>query len=389
MTAAQLKSLCKEYGLKVSGKKADLQDRLRDHLLKPPEIGSKMDEFDAMSDDELRQSLVVRSMDQSGNRAEMLQRLREDIAFVSELENAVPSDSVRHATIIDALEAAAAEGSVTEEVLASVKEKAAEEPKHMDIKISSLGMQPVKHTAGGAPSVTADVLRELAGDPFEEPARYGTVRTKHTVSLALPRQLLTDSFSHLQAYEFFGQGQEGHDACEALFSLCAIGSIDTMIANFLTSLQSLADHQSRVHCSLNLNTETGRLSSRRPNLQNQPALEKDKYKIRKAFQASPGNSLIVADYGQLELRLLASMTNCKSMIDAFASGGDFHSRTALDMFDHVQEKVKNGEVLLEWDYSQGDPPKPLLKDEFGSERRKAKTLNFSIAYGKTAHGLSQ
>jgi DNA polymerase I len=162
-----------------------------------------------------------------------------------------------------------------------------------------------------------------------------------------------------------------------------------MIANFLTSLQSLADHQSRVHCSLNLNTETGRLSSRRPNLQNQPALEKDKYKIRIAFQASPGNSLIVADYGQLELRLLASMTNCKSMIDAFASGGDFHSRTALDMFDHVQEKVANGEVLLEWDYTKGEPPKPLLKDEFASERRKAKTLNFSIAYGKTAHGLSK
>ena len=162
-----------------------------------------------------------------------------------------------------------------------------------------------------------------------------------------------------------------------------------MIANFLMSLQSLVDHQSRVHCSLNLNTETGRLSSRRPNLQNQPALEKDKYKIRKAFQASPGNNLIVADYGQLELRLLASMTGCKSMIEAFKSGGDFHSRTAIDMFDYVRKKVQDGDVLLEWDYSQGKPPKPLLKDEFASERRKAKTLNFSIAYGKTAHGLSQ
>jgi DNA polymerase I len=197
--------------------------------------------------------------------------------------------------------------------------------------------------------------------------------------------LLTFSFL-TQAYDFFDGGNEGHDACVALSSLCAIGSIDTMIANFLTSLQSLTDHQSS---SLNLNTETGRLSSRRPNLQNQPALEKDKYKIRKAFQASPGNSLIVADYGQLELRLLASMTNCKSMIEAFAAGGDFHSRTALDMFDHVKEKVNKGEVLLEWDYANGEPQKPLLKDEFASERRKAKTLNFSIAYGKTAHGLSE
>lgn len=162
-----------------------------------------------------------------------------------------------------------------------------------------------------------------------------------------------------------------------------------MIANFLTSLQELADDQSRVHCSLNLNTETGRLSSRRPNLQNQPALEKDKYKIRAAFESSPGNNLIVADYGQLELRLLASLTDCQSMIDAFAAGGDFHSRTAIDMFPYVRQAVDSGECLLEWDYSQGAPTKPLLKDMFASERRKAKTLNFSIAYGKTAHGLSQ
>ena len=162
-----------------------------------------------------------------------------------------------------------------------------------------------------------------------------------------------------------------------------------MISNFLTSLQDSADKDSRVHCGLNLNTETGRLSSRRPNLQNQPALEKDKYKIRKAFCSSPGNNLIVADYGQLELRILASLTECKSMIDAFLSGGDFHSRTALDMFDYIRKKVDSGEVLLEWDSTKGKAPKPLLKDEFASERRKAKTLNFSIAYGKTAHGLSK
>jgi|TARA_B100000524_G_scaffold124609_2_gene61335 DNA polymerase-1 len=51
--------------------------------------------------------------------------------------------------------------------------------------------------------------------------------------------------------------------------------------------------------------------------------------------------------------------------------------------------VDDGECLLDWDYSKGDPPAPLLKDLFGSERRRAKTLNFSIAYGKTPHGLSK
>ncbi len=109
-----------------------------------------------------------------------------------------------------------------------------------------------------------------------------------------------------QAYERLGK-----EGCEALYSLCSVGSIDTMIANFITSLQELADEDfCRVHCSLNLNTDTGRLSSRQPNLQNQPALEKDVYKIRQSFESSPGNNLIVADYGQLELRTLASLTEC-------------------------------------------------------------------------------
>lgn len=57
-----------------------------------------------------------------------------------------------------------------------------------------------------------------------------------------------------------------------------------------------------------------------PNLQNQPALEKDVYRIRDAFTCEPGNALVVADYGQLELRLLAHMANCKSMIQAFEVG---------------------------------------------------------------------
>lgn len=94
-------------------------------------------------------------------------------------------------------------------------------------------------------------------------------------------------------------------------------------------MQNLADEKDRIHSSLNIFTETGRLASRRPNLQNQPALDKDKYKIRKAFKPEEGNKFIVCDYGQLELRILAHITNCKSMLDAFKQGGDFHSRTAV------------------------------------------------------------
>ena len=106
-------------------------------------------------------------------------------------------------------------------------------------------------------------------------------------------------------------------------------SIETLLQTYILPLQDSAIIDGRIHCSLNLNTETGRLSARRPNLQNQPALEKDIYKIRHAFQAEKGKKLIVADYGQLELRILAHITNCKNMIEGFKSGGDFHSRTAI------------------------------------------------------------
>ena len=368
MKVSELKAFCKKFGLKVSGKKSELKERIRGYYLKNP--GEKnqepvQDDYDKMSEEDLRHSLVARGLKDTGTRKQLLERLRDDSAYALELLSAShPKDKSTYDTISEALKAAVETDEALKKILDNVQEKSRAKPKFVEVKISSIKMEPLKYTNGGAPSVTADVIRQLAGDPFGNEPKYGI------------------------AYDFFKGGNAGHEACEALYSLGAVGSIDTMIGNFLTSLQSLADDQSRVHGSINLNTETGRLSSRRPNLQNQPALEKDKYMIRKAFQSSPGNNLIVADYGQLELRLLASMTECKSMIDAFKLGGDFHSRTALDMFDYVKDSVESGECLLEWDYANGDPPKPLLKDKFASERRKAKTLNFSIAYGKTAFGLS-
>ena len=110
-----------------------------------------------------------------------------------------------------------------------------------------------------------------------------------------------------------------------------MNSIETMLNTFILPLQSVADAEQRVHCSLNLNTETGRLSSRNPNLQNQPALEKDVYFIRKAFMAKPGNILLVSDYGQLELRVLAHMTKCQAMIEAFKS--DPFVQKCLEVFN--------------------------------------------------------
>ncbi|XP_010545542.1 PREDICTED: DNA polymerase I A, chloroplastic/mitochondrial [Tarenaya hassleriana] len=285
--------------------------------------------------------------------------------------------------------------------------------KFRNIKLHRISDRPLPtemFTATGWPSVSGDALKALAGkvsaeydfvddvsgtslDENDENDDTTELRNETSVTQKSNMSNETDTSAYGTAFAAFGGGERGKEACHAIASLCEVCSIDSLISNFILPLQgsNVSGKDGRVHCSLNINTETGRLSARRPNLQNQPALEKDRYKIRQAFIASPGNSLIVADYGQLELRILAHLAGCKSMMEAFEAGGDFHSRTAMNMYPHIREAVENGQVILEWHPQPGEdkPPVPLLKDAFGAERRKAKMLNFSIAYGKTAMGLSR
>ncbi|CAM0901895.1 unnamed protein product [Alopecurus aequalis] len=269
-------------------------------------------------------------------------------------------------------------------------------PKYRTIELFSIveGLEPEIFTASGWPSVSGDALRILAGK-LKTDLVYKVEDTKDDVyvSDSETEDDVEDITAYGTAYKAFGGGKKGKEACYAIAALCEICSIDSLISNFILPLQGnhISCKEGRIHCSLNINTETGRLSARAPNLQNQPAHEKDRYKIRQAFVAAPGNSLVVADYGQLELRILAHLANCRSMLDAFKAGGDFHSRTAMNMYQHIREAVEEGRVLLEWDPQPGQekPPVPMLKDAFGAERRKAKMLNFSIAYGKTANGLAR
>jgi DNA polymerase-1 len=260
--------------------------------------------------------------------------------------------------------------------------------------ITKRNLQPPAYTSTGLPAVSGVVLRQLAGKP-------GAARRIADEWDRLPEEEKTEKALREKcgsAFLAFGGGREGAEACAAIDALNDVAAIDTLLSNFIVPLQSdnLRGVNGRVHAALNINTETGRLSARRPSLQNQPALEKDRYGIRKAFSCKPGNVLVVADYGQLELRLLAHMAGCVSMREAFEAGGDFHSRTAMGMYQEIKDAMARGECLLEYGdveaSAEEDPsaPRPaLVKDAFASERRKAKVLNFSIAYGKTAHGLAK
>ena len=335
LTSPELKNLLRERGMKLTGKKGDLVQRLLD-------FDTGVSHYALMELSSLHDICAVRGLAVEGTKEMLVQQLVDDDAYKKSMSS-----------------------SLEEAKEAKAPEKL---KKYREITIKTIGLKPLDYTPAGSAQVSATILKKLAGQNLfgeEKDMVFG------------------------QAYSFFGGGEGGKRGCQAIGALANIGQIDATITNFLVPLQALVDKNNRIHCSLNLNTETGRLSSRRPNLQNQPALEKDQYKIRDAFVAEPGNTLIVADYGQLELRILAHITNCKSMRDAFTQGGCFHSRTAVGMYPYIKEAVEGGKVLLEWDYSKGQPTVPLVKDTFASERRKAKTLNFSIAYGKTVHGLAQ
>ncbi|MEM6856874.1 MAG: DNA polymerase I [Pseudomonadota bacterium] len=117
----------------------------------------------------------------------------------------------------------------------------------------------------------------------------------------------------------------------------------------------------RVHTSYSLaGAQTGRLSSTDPNLQNIPIRTEIGRTIREAFVPEPGNTLLAADYSQIELRLAAHMADVDTLKEAFANGEDIHARTATEMFGEVTRDT----------------------------RARAKTINFAILYGISRWGLA-
>ncbi|HET9449660.1 MAG TPA: DNA polymerase I, partial [Aggregicoccus sp.] len=142
-------------------------------------------------------------------------------------------------------------------------------------------------------------------------------------------------------------------------------TLSKLKSTYLDTLPSLVARDGRIHTTYHqAATATGRLSSSDPNLQNIPLRTEVGRKIRSAFVAEAGHQLVSADYSQVELRLLAHMAEDAVLLDAFANDEDIHSRTAAEVF--------------------GVPPAQVTRDQ----RRVAKMVNFGIAYGLSAHGLS-
>ena len=173
--------------------------------------------------------------------------------------------------------------------------------------------------------------------------------------------------------------------CVMLYHLANLGKYEYVVSSFIDPLLDRI-RKNRIHPSLSLDTSTGRLACRKPNIHNPPNAS-DTLGLRAAFQAEPGNVLIVADYSQLELRILGHVTNCESMIKSLNAGGDYHSWTAVDMFEHVRLAIEEGKCTVVALADQKDVP--TVKSMFPGERSKAKAVNFSIAYGKCARSIAE
>jgi DNA polymerase-1 len=149
--------------------------------------------------------------------------------------------------------------------------------------------------------------------------------------------------------------------------ILAYRSLSKLKSTYVDALPVLINPQTgRIHTSYNQTVAaTGRLSSSNPNLQNIPIRTLEGKRIRQAFIAAPGALLISADYSQIELRVLAHLSEDEALIDAFAEGVDIHSRTASDIFGVFLQMV-NADM-----------------------RRQAKVINFGILYGMSAFGLAK
>ena len=143
-------------------------------------------------------------------------------------------------------------------------------------------------------------------------------------------------------------------------------SLEKLRSTYLAPLPRQVHADGRVHTTFNnLATATGRLSSSNPNLQNIPIRGQFGPRMRSCFVARKGSTLVAADYSQIELRVLAHMSQEPHLIDAFAAEEDIHSRTASLLLDKPKEEVT------------------------ADERRKAKTINFGLIYGMGPQKLSQ
>ena len=210
----------------------------------------------------------------------------------------------------------------------------------------------------------AQQIYEIAGHPF---------------NINSPQQLGKVLFEelHLPAPVKWGKGKVISTAADVLETLAPSHPIAQLVLDYrqLAKLKGtyidalpllIRPETGRLHTTFNqTGAATGRLSSSNPNLQNIPIRSEEGREIRAAFIPEPGWELVIADYSQIELRLLAHMSRDPVLTESFLRHEDIHTRTAAEVFNVEPQQVT-----------------PEM-------RRRAKAVNFGIVYGQTPFGLAQ
>ena len=207
-------------------------------------------------------------------------------------------------------------------------------------------------------------IHELAGHPF-------TINSPKQVGEVLFDELQLNSKAKKTKSGQYSTGEEVleglKDKHPIVQKILDYRGLKKLISTYIEALPKLINPQTgRIHTSFNQAvTATGRLSSSNPNLQNIPVRGDDGREIRKAFVPEPGCTFFSADYSQIELRIMAHLSEDEHLVQDFRDGRDIHAATAARVFHKPIDEVTR------------------------DERRKAKTANFGIIYGISVFGLAE
>ena len=193
----------------------------------------------------------------------------------------------------------------------------------------------------------------------------------HEFNLNSPKQLAVVLYDELQILKgkkrstAAGEWEKIQGLYTVVDDILAYRKYSKLYSTYAEGLKKYIQADGKIHTVYNqAATQTGRLSSSEPNLQNISVRDEEGREIRKAFLPEEGCVLVSSDYHQVELRILAHMAKVPNLIKAFQNEMDIHSQTAMDLFDCSLEEVT-----------------PL-------QRRQAKTVNFGIVYGISDFGLA-
>lgn len=226
------------------------------------------------------------------------------------------------------------------------------------------GIDIDEHTLDEIGQATSLKMKELSNEIYGHADKIFNINS--------PKQLASVLYDDLGLK---GGGRKRSTSAEVLEKLRGVHPIieslleyrkfSKIMSTYIEGLKKHIQPDQKIHTTFNQTmTQTGRLSSSDPNLQNISVRDEEGREIRKAFVAKEGHVLLSADYSQIELRMLAHMANETHMIQAFQEDVDIHNKTATLIFHCQSDEVDS------------------------SMRRIAKTVNFGIVYGQTAFGLS-